>query len=145
MIKTITSMTQLNAQMNKVCKQVCDKATNIVKELIDDFIMAYYVEYTPQQYDRTYSFLDSCIRTKVQPINGGYQAMVYIDTWDLDYSDNGLEIIRIINSGYHGIVSDKYRSKYKFWDDSMEKLNNGEFSKCIGELLKGIGLTVTYI
>jgi len=142
MAKYIRNMNELGKAMDKYLYDFTNKASDKVKELIDSFIMLYYNNYSPLYYQRTYQFLDSCIRSDVIKEGNGYYVMIYIDTANLDYEDaTGEQVVNWANQGLHGGMD--VGDKDKFWDDSIEMLNKGYLIKLFGDYIKKNGFKVT--
>ena len=122
-IKTYSELYKL---MENSLKNALDKSAEEIKQMIEFFIAKYYSEYEPKQYERTFQFLNSCIKTDVKKDGDSYKVVVFIDYINLDYEDIvGYDGVSMANLGYHGRPSIK--TKTQFWSDSMEELKQGRF------------------
>lgn len=101
-----------------------DKTADYVKSVIDGFIREYYHDYPdPKQYERTWQFLNSCVKSQVLKTSTGYEVEIYIDTDSLNYKDaTGAEVATWANKGLHG-SKELGSGESKFWDQSMEILH----------------------
>ena len=124
MSQTIRSIKDLTLATDKYIYYVVDKVGIMIKEKIDEFIRYYYNEYDPYRYQRTYNFLNSCVKTTPRKIKGGYEVEVYIDT-SITYS-NGWTMAQTANYANHSLHGDIRVSDMEFWDDAVEEINEGK-------------------
>ena len=138
----IKTYSELYKRIENSLKIALDKSANEIKEMIEFFIAKYYSEYEPKQYERTFQFLNSCVRTNVYRDGNAYKVVVYIDYINLDYEDiEGYDVINMANLGFHGRPSIK--TKTEFWSDSIEELKQGRFIQNeFAKFLKENGWTV---
>lgn len=61
-----------------------------VFSLIEDFLLKYYSEFSPEVYERTYQLLCSLVKTEVVSTGNGWVAEVYFDVGSLNYQTKGL-------------------------------------------------------
>jgi hypothetical protein len=136
---------------------------NEVYKVIQDFIRQYYDEQVfydgnvmtnkPNYYERTFAFFNSLVKSEVKHQGNKYWCEVYIDPMQLDYyANSGLEVLEMINRGYHADTSmnnGTYETPYNihseihFWDDALDTFERANF--ILSELvyyLKRAGLTV---
>lgn len=120
MSNTIKNLSQLDSAMEKYCYYAVSKMGEKVKKKIDEFIRYYYLEYTPDQYERTWKFLNSVVKTEPRKINNGFEVEVYIDT-SLKYSNGWTmqDTADYANAGLHGNIK---VGEMKFWDDMLDEL-----------------------
>lgn len=145
MAKNSGGMSDLNTYLKSICKQAAENIGEDVKELIKDFIMIYYSEFSPSEYSRTYNFLDSVTRTEAIPIPNGYKVIIYLDSAGTDYEEvEPIDVWNMANKGSHGgvMINNGNPSDNHFWDDAMEELKGGYITKKFGEYLSSKGLSV---
>lgn len=143
MSQTIKNLAQLNSAMEKYCYYLVDKVGQQVKEKIDEFIKYYYSEYSPEIYSRTWSFLNSVVKTEPQKINGGYRVEIYIDT-SLVYKNGWTMLGTAIqaNEGWHGWYHAVQVGDSHFWDDAMEEIP-GIIAKAFAEFAGRKGISIS--
>lgn len=148
MSRTIKNLSQLESAMDKYLYCAVDKIANEAKGKIEEFIKYYYKEYSPEQYQRVWNFLNSVMRTEPQKINGGWQVTVYIDT-SIEYSStwkgenwNVGNTAYFANQGRHG---NKKVGDMCFWDDALEEINSPEFLNKFAGFLREKGIKVTFV
>ena len=113
------NMKDLEKALDKQCYYLVEKAAEKVKQKIEEFIKEYYSEFSPEQYKRTWTLLNSVVKTKPEKIKNGYKVRVYIEPftkynsfWGDDYWTVG-DTMDMANAGYHG----RYDGGYpKLWD-----------------------------
>lgn len=138
----------LKAVNDRYAEYVCNKAANLVKDKLYDFIKEYYQEYTPEQYERTWKFLNSLVKTQAELVGNKWVATVYIDTsiqypstWNGEHWDMG-NTAYMANKGLHGSV--KVGSQ-KFFDDAYrEILSDKHLTSSLAAFMKKHGLSVKY-
>ena len=57
-----------------------------VFKIIEDFLLQYYMEFSPEVYVRTYQLLCSLVKTDIKQTANGWVAEIYYDVSRLDYS-----------------------------------------------------------
>jgi hypothetical protein len=137
---------------------------NEVYKVIQDFIRKYYDEQVfydgnvmtnkPKYYERTFQFFNSLVKSEIKKNGNTYWCEVYIDPTQLDYyAHDGIEVLEMINRGYHADTSMNNGSTYNtpynihseihFWDDALDTFERANF--ILNELvyyLKRAGITV---
>lgn len=109
-----------------------------VYQVIDRFVKEYYVDYTPEEYIRTYQLYKSLVKSEIVASGKGYEARVYFDLSRLDYyvqqtrsrgtsyrndvSQYDLANLVVTNAshGYHG----KYKGEADIWDSPIDLLDS---------------------
>lgn len=138
----------LKAINDKYAEYACNKVAEMVKKKLDEFIRYYYHEYSPEQYERTWSFLNSVVKTSAQKQGNTWVATVYIDTsiqyssyWNGEHWNMG-NTAYFANEGQHGRY---YNSGSSFFDDAYNEIMNDEhLTSNLASFLKKNGINVTY-
>lgn len=77
-----------------------------VYEIIDECLVKFYLEYTPDMYVRTQQLLYSLVKTGVQKVGDGYEAYIYFDYNSLNYrtgaNPSGYQVMVAAADGRHG-------------------------------------------
>lgn len=159
----VKNFKDIQKHLDKRITYALKQTQQIVYNVIQDFIRQYYEEKVffdgttmssiPNVYDRTFSFFNSLVKSEIKKNGNLYYCEVYIDQDQLDYyAHDGLEVIKMINSGYHASTAmnnGAYEtprdigSQIRFWDDSIEELKAANY--IINELvryLKKAGLNI---
>lgn len=146
MAKVFKNIAQLQAAVDKYLYYAVDKVADEVQKKIEEFIKYYYQEFSPEQYQRLYKFLNSVVATQPKKVDNGWQVEVYIDTsikypstWKGENWNMG-NTAYFANMGRHGNtkVGDQ-----KFWDDAIEEIQSPEFLNKFAEFLRAKGLNIT--
>ena len=110
------------------CKNALIKSQEQVYQIIDRFVKEYYVDYSPEMYERTYQLYRSLVKSEIIPTANGYEAKVYFDLDALDYvtgaKPSGEQVMGAAAQGGHG--ADGLRVVYGdvgIWDDPRQILN----------------------
>lgn len=146
MAKIIKNINDLEKVLDKYIAFAVDKTADQVKQKIDEFIRYYYHEYTPEQYQRVWNFLNSVIRTDVKKNGNTWSTKVYVDTsikYDNDWTMEGTAIQA--NKGWHGWYHGVQIGDSHFWDDAMEEIMSPEFINKFADFLRKGGLNVTIV
>lgn len=122
-IKSMNDLTRiLESRIQKALEMTQDEIWKTIQEHID----AYYSEYDPKKYIRTFKFqTESLIKTKVVRSGSNMYCTVEIDPDYLHYTYpggyvTGLGVAMGANQHSHGgIYDDDFGC---FWDDSMKEL-----------------------
>lgn len=138
----------LKAVNDRYAEYVCNKVAALVKDKLHDFIKEYYQEYTPEQYERTWKFLNSLVQTKAELVGNKWIATVYIDTsiqypsmWNGKHWDMG-NTAYMANEGYHG---GENVSNLRFFDDAYKEILADEhLTTSLVAFMKKHGLSVKY-
>lgn len=122
-IRTMSDLTSiLEDRIQKALKMTQDEIWEVIQQHID----AYYNEYDPLRYRRTFKFqTESLIKTQIIKTNSGLLCTVEIDPDYLNYRYpsgymSGLGVAMDANTHYHGGIYDD--SFGCFWDDAMGEL-----------------------
>lgn len=138
----------LKAINDRYAEYVCNKVAGLVEDKLYDFIKEYYREYTPEQYERTWKFLNSLVKTKAELVGNKWVATVYIDTsvqypsmWNGEHWDMG-NTAYMANEGRHG---DRTVGSMRFYDDAYKEiLSDKHLTSSLAAFIKKQGLSVTY-
>lgn len=159
MAQVIKSLSQLNSAMDKYCKFAADKMADVAKAKIEEFIRYYYEEYpNPEQYQRTWAFLNSVLRTEPVKVGNTWEVVVYIDTSYMyastAYDEDGnpyrrerwsmLDTAKSANEGWHGYTV-QVGDGIHFWDDAMEEIKEKQLlTDAFVKFMNEKGLKITY-
>lgn len=160
----IRSKSDLNKMFDGVIQNALLQVREKIAEIIQKFIYRYYDEQVftdingnatnePKQYERTNAFLNSLCKTDVVKTGNGFECRVYIDTDSMNNYDNhnGLEVMEMINRGFHADVAMNdgfYKTRYnirgvKVWDESLAEIEKTKIiAETFREFLKSEGLSV---
>lgn len=126
MATIIKSMNDLKTIFESRIQKALEMTQDEILETIQAHIDAYYDEYDPIKYIRTFKFQsESLIKTKVVNSGGKLSCTVEIDPEYLHYTypggyATGLGVASFANQHSHGgIYDDDFGC---FWDDAMEEL-----------------------
>lgn len=129
MAKKLTSVSALYDEIRERIAQAVQMTRDEIYSTIDDYIMAWYSDYSPSMYERTYKFADSLIKLDVS-INGnnistevkideGYLGSVY----QTGIHPTGMDVAESADSAYHGIVGyNGVQGNIRFWHDAIENM-----------------------
>lgn len=128
----IRNYQELNKKLNNVLGDTLNQATQKSYDIVNEFIKEYYMEFTPDAYDRTEQFLHSCMRTRAKYVKDKWVALVYIAYKEMryvyypqypnkTYIGDGELVVRSANEGKHGAIHYAEVSDMHFWDDSLDK------------------------
>jgi hypothetical protein len=151
---------QANAYLKAIMQSVLKKIQDDIYKIVQEFISEYYKEKVfrgysnqPVEYERTYQFFNSLVKSEVRETPEGYTCSIYIDYNSLDYKHTGYEVIDMINRGFHAdteMMNAEYDpnydiySKIHFWDDSIDKIEKTKLIVTVFEdylIKKGIHVT----
>lgn len=118
----IKNDTELNKALQQVASKALAETQEKIRQCIDNFVRQYYAEYTPRVYERTYQFLESITKTNVSIKGNTITCEVYINE-GLHYEDNTMEVLDIINQGYHGNKRIKGTPVWKDSEAMIEQMN----------------------
>lgn len=132
----INNERDLRNAMKQILANGTVEIANEVGLIIDNFLIAWYGDYDPKKYQRTYQFLNSCVTSELVYNKNSVSIQVYIDTSNLHYDeidDSGFVIgekdsewvVDNADEGIHGtgIYARKGRRPVKFWTDSNEMIH----------------------
>lgn len=124
MAQVIKSMNDLTKIIESRAQQALKMTQQEIFEVIQEHITEYYHEFTPAMYHRTWTFLNSLIKTDIMKSGNTLSCTVEIDKNYLSYryegDVTGLEVSMLANEHSHGgVYNDDFGC---FWDDSMQDL-----------------------
>ena len=131
------------------------KAEEQVYMIIDRFIKQFYAEYSPELYERTYQLYRSLVKSEIKETANGYEATVYFDLSNIDYSyrtlggkrysHNGAspdEVMAAAAKGGHGAEGWKIASHGTgIYDDPINVLNK-EAINLLVRMLQSEGIPI---
>ena len=127
---------ELTRKLQNVMEGAMRKAQLKAYDVVKDFMDTYYTEYTPKEYERTYQFYKSLVRSEIKKTRTGFACSIYIDTDSMDYLyHSGSEVMNMINRGFHADASmnkGSYQTPYDIggtavWDESLEEIERSKF------------------
>ena len=142
MIMTFDSLDALKNYILSRSQVAIKMAQERVFKIIEDFLLKYYEEFSPEVYIRTYQLLCSLVKTDVKKTDNGWVAEIYFDVDALDYSmrvvpsqfswaspqntyrrenwthENDIAVFEMAAHGSHG----GYTSGTAVWDDPIKVL-----------------------
>ena len=107
-------------------------AQGVVYEIIHDFIIQFYEDYTPELYERTEQLLRSLVKGDIRPSTNGFVADVYFDLSSLNYvtgnQPTGEEVMKAAADGLHGAIGSNLLYVYGnrgvgVWKDPLQVLD----------------------
>lgn len=120
---------QLKAFLMAKCKNALIKSQEQVYQIINRFVKEFYVEFSPEMYERTYQLYCSLVKSDIIPTGNGYKAEVYFDLSSLDYvtgsKPSGEQVMGAAEWGRHGAM-DLAVADFKgtsIWHEPLEILN----------------------
>lgn len=126
MATIIKSMNDLSKIFELRIQKALEMTQNEIWEIIQKYIDAYYDEYDPVRYIRTFKFqTESLIKTKITRSGNGFSCTVEIDPDYLHYTypggyATGLGVAILANEHSHGgVYSDDFGC---FWDDALAEI-----------------------
>ncbi len=131
----INNERDLRNAMKQILANGTVEIANEVEFIVDNFLMAWYDDYDPKEYNRTYQFLNSCVTSELVYNKNSVGIQVYIDTSNLQYDEvdeNGLFVckkdpewvVKYADMGVHGSNFPREgRRPVKFWTDSNEMIH----------------------
>lgn len=138
-MKAIRNLNDLNRVLIPKMREAMDTMQGMVYSTIHAFMILYYKEYEPEEYQRTFQFFNSLVKSDIKRVNNGFECSVYIDfdSFKSGYEGNTpFEIVDMINRGFHADMSmnnNIYKvpynieSRYHFWDDSIDEFKKGNY------------------
>lgn len=93
------TQSELESYLLQKMKNVIIKTQERVYQIIGRFVKEYYVEFTPEVYERTYQLYRSLVMSKIESTGKGYKCYVYFDLNKLDYQMKSFTKIPVDN-GY---------------------------------------------
>ena len=126
MAQIIKSMSDLKKILESRIQKALEMTQDEIWETVQEHIDAYYDEYEPKRYLRSFKFMsESLIRTKVVKNGTALSCTMEIDPDYLHYTypggyATGLGVVMEANRGSHGGVYDDDFGH--FWDDAMQDL-----------------------
>ena len=126
MATIIKSMSDLKKILETRIQKALELTQDEILETIQEHIDAYYSEYDPQKYIRSFKFqTESLIKTNIVKEGNKLSCTVEIDPDYLHYTYpggymTGLGVVNLANQRSHGGVYDDDFGK--FWDEAMQEL-----------------------
>lgn len=133
----IKNQEQLRKVLQSYVASALEKTQEEIYDVIQKSINEYYREYTPSFYQRTYKFLNSLVKPKVEIKGNSIECEVKIDEEYLryhypgsnfanDYPATGQDVVSWANrdvpgAGNHGYTVDEGRD-IGFWDEGIQTL-----------------------
>ena len=99
---TFTSEAELRKYILKKSYRAVEAAQEKVYQIIEDFIIQYYNDFTPEFYERTYQLLCSLVKSNIRYSGGGIEADVYFDASMLDYKTGSWTGEQVLGAALHG-------------------------------------------
>ena len=135
-MQAIRNEKDLDIFINRISIEYLNNFQRKVHDIIYEYINMYYEEYDSVEYNRTFQFLNSIVKSDIAKNGNIFECYVYIDVDNLSYINNtGSEVVDMINRGFHADTSmntkDGYNTSYdiesevskNFWQNSMIKTN----------------------
>lgn len=129
--KTVSSISELVNEIKSRCQKAVQMTRDEIYETIDTYIYAFYGDYSPVMYERTYSFADSLIKLDVSVLGTSVTTEVKIDegylgsTYSTGNNPSGMQVAEAANAGMHGALGDGFYAvpgSVSFWDDALSAL-----------------------
>ena len=133
----IKNQEQLRKVLQSYVASALEKTQKEIYDVIQESINDYYKEYTPKYYDRTYKFLNSLVKPKIEIKGDTIECEVKIDedylryhypgsNFEYDYPATGRDVVSWANrdvpgAGNHGYTVDAGRD-IGFWDEGIQTL-----------------------
>lgn len=133
----IKNQEQLRKVLQSYVASALEKTQEEIYDVIQKSINEYYREYTPSFYQRTYKFLNSLVKPKVEIKGNSIECEVKIDenylryhylgsNFSYDYPATGNDVASWANrdvpgAGNHGYTVDEGRD-IGFWDEGVQTL-----------------------
>ena len=133
----IKNQEQLGKVLQSYIASALEKTQIEIYDVIQESISEYYKEYTPKYYDRTYKFLNSLVKPKVEIKGDTIECEVKIDeaylryhypgsNFEYNYPATGRDVTNWANravpgAGNHGYTVDIGRD-VGFWDEGIQTL-----------------------
>ena len=138
---------QLKSFLLAKCKNALIKSQEQVYQIIDRFVKEFYVEFTPELYERTYQLYRSLVKSDIVQDGNGYKAEVYFDLSSLDYvtgaRPSGEQVMQAAEYGRHGAMGLAF-ANFKgtlIWYEPKEILN-AEAINILVRMLKSEGIHI---
>lgn len=107
--KTFKNSSELLKRMDTVALGAIKKTQQEFYKVVQSFVEDYYKEYNnPIEYERTYAFFNSLVKSDIVKTNSGYYCEVYFDVNQLDkyYTHDGEVVLsQILYEGLHASTS----------------------------------------
>lgn len=147
-MRRIRSKADLNMISDYYAQYACNGAAEMVKNKIEEFIRSYYHEYTPEQYERTWKFLNSVVQTDAEKVGNSWVAKVYIDP-TIEYDSMwGEEHWTMENTAYQANQSlhgNRKVSDMQFFDDAFDEVKQDKhLTAFFKRFLEENGIDVQY-
>lgn len=149
----ITSISQLKLLLQSRIKKALDITCDEIYYVFRKHLEEYYDEYDPNYYQRTYSFLNSLIKTEVVQKGNSLSCQIKIDEdylkyqyegnfgWSENVPATGRDVATWANEGLHGGT---IQGKSKWWDDAMNELGGKQgILNIMKKNLKAVGIPLS--
>lgn len=131
----IRSKSELKAILLPKIKQAVEQTQEQAYNIINEFLIRYYSEYSPVEYHRTEQLLKSLVKSNIIDTGNGYRAEVYFDVGSLKYkkSWSGEKTMANAGSGKHATYP-KLISGTAIWNTPKSILNKELIEMLIANL-----------
>lgn len=130
---------------SKCVKAVAD-AQNEIAKIVESVLQEYYASYSPEQYERTYQLLQSCVKSSVARTGNGATAEVYLDSGMMAYTSgaqpSGTQVMEAANAGVHGAAGLKTVGSGPPLSDTAEQYVDRQVMKILLEAIRAAGIPV---
>ena len=144
--RTFNNSKELITAIKSDTEQALNHTANLTKDLIEDFINQWYLDYSPLWYQRTYQLLNSITRTEVIKQSNKMSVSVYLDESLLHYSTDEQGILTAANNGLHGSIYNHFEKgerNIRLWSDAENEIRDKELIfKAFEDYLKNKGICV---
>lgn len=125
---TFKNEKELKDFLLKKCKNALIKSQEQVYQIIDRFVKEFYVEFSPEMYERTYQLYKSLVKSDIIQTANGYEAQVYFDYSSLVYTTgsnpSGEQVMNAAAYGFHGAEGlHVIAGETSIWSEPMRILN----------------------
>jgi hypothetical protein len=132
MAKIFKNESDLRTFLLKKCKSALVKTQTEVYQIINNWLEAYYADYTPNPdkggYERTKQLLHSCVKSDIVQTDNGFKAEVYFKDYryNTGKKPTSEQVVNTAAQGLHGVADgdgwlyvagDNYLS---IWDDYLQ-------------------------
>lgn len=145
---TFKSVDEMKRYILEHSKSAVAEATEEVYQMMDMILKQFYAEFTPEEYDRTYQLLQSCVKTGVKATGNGFVAEVYFDSGMLSYTTgnmpSGSQVMTAALKGGHGAEGEGFMAYYGYTPigDASKSLIQSRIRPLMIEALNNAGIPV---
>ena len=141
---------QLKSFLLAKCKSALIKTQEQVYQIIGRFLKAYYNDYSPEMYERTYQLYLSLVKSDIVPTSNGFEAQVYFDLDSLNYvtgnRPSGEQVMEAAAQGLHGAMGEnlKYVQGYSGVDawNTPKEIISAEAINVLKKMLIAEGIPI---